>query len=103
MRQPYYLPGQGPGPLQTILAAVAGALVLLGSFFFGFFILVTVLGLVMLAAIAFRLRLWWLKRRMERELNAWCETRADEPPSSVIEGEVVRKASHHNAHEQNRW
>ncbi len=103
MRHNPYLPGPGPGPLQTILAAVAGALVLAAGFFFGFFILVTLLGLMVLGAIAFRLRLWWLKRRMERELNAWCETRADERPSSVIEGEVVRKSSHRSSREQDPW
>lgn len=93
MRHNSYLPGPGPGPLQTVLAAVAGALVLAAGFFFGFFILVTLLGLMVLGAIAFRLRLWWLKRRMERELNAWCEPPARDG-ERIIEGEVVRKPAH---------
>ncbi len=91
MNGPYYLPGSGPGPIRTALAAVGAALVVVAGFFFGFFVLVTLFGLLLLVAIAVRLRLWWLKRRMEQELRQWSEVCNRPEQGEIIEGEVVRR------------
>lgn len=50
-------------PLSRLLAAVIGALALVGAFFFGFFILVGAFALGLAAWLAIRLRIWWLRRK----------------------------------------
>ncbi len=78
------LPGPRPGPLQTVFAALGTVVLVLAGFFFGFFVLVTVFGLLLLAAVVFRLRVWWLRRQMERAVAQSRPARRQ-----VIEGEVV--------------
>jgi len=63
--------------LIAIPALVAAAL-------FGFVVFVAVLGLVLLLAIYFGIRIWWLRRKLSRETG-----------EHVIEGEyvVMRKSN----------
>jgi hypothetical protein len=60
----YRLPPSSPNPFAQALAAVVGVLLVVGALFLGLVVGAVVLGLVLLAWIGFRLRLWWLRRRM---------------------------------------
>jgi hypothetical protein len=60
---PYYISGPPLNPLTRLLAAVVGALALVGALFFGFFIFLGALALGLVAWLAFRLRVWWLRRK----------------------------------------
>jgi hypothetical protein len=60
---PYYISPPPANPLTRMLAALVGALALVGAFFFGIFVLAIVLGLGFIAWLAFSLRVWWLRRQ----------------------------------------
>lgn len=51
-------------PLSRLLAAVMGALLLVGAFFFGFIILLVVLVVGLVAGLVIWLRVWWIKRKI---------------------------------------
>ncbi len=51
-------------PLSRLLAAIAGALVLVGAFTFGFFILVAAVAFGLVAWLVIWLRVWWIKRKL---------------------------------------
>lgn len=50
-------------PLSRLLAAIVGALALVGAFFFGVFIFIGALALGLVAWLALRLRIAWLRRK----------------------------------------
>lgn len=60
----YYISGPPTNPLARLLAAIIGALVLVGAFFFGVFILAGALVLGLLAWLAIRIRIWWFRRKL---------------------------------------
>ena len=51
-------------PLSRLVAAIVGALALVGAFFFGFFILLAALAMGLLAWAAIWLRVWWIRRKL---------------------------------------
>lgn len=51
-------------PLSRLLAAVVGAIALVGAFFFGFFVLIAAVVFGLLAWLAIWLRVWWIRRRL---------------------------------------
>jgi len=51
-------------PLSRLLAAIVGALVIVGAFMFGFFILVVALVFGLIAWLVIWLRVWWIKRKL---------------------------------------
>jgi hypothetical protein len=51
-------------PLSRLLAAIVGALVIVGAFMFGFFILVAAVALGLVAWLVIWLRVWWIKRKL---------------------------------------
>ena len=57
------LPPPPANPLVRVLAAVVGAFVLVAAFFFGLFVFVLVIGLMVVAWLALWARAWWLSRR----------------------------------------
>jgi hypothetical protein len=59
-----YISGPPMNPLTRLMAAIIGVLALVGAFFFGVFIFVGALVLGLLAWVAIRLRIWWLRRRL---------------------------------------
>ena len=62
----YQLGPPPANPLARLLAGVVAALALIGAFFFGFFVLLIVIGLGLVAGPVFWVRLWWLKRQCDR-------------------------------------
>lgn len=57
-------------PLVKVLSVVAAGLVLVGAFFVGAVILSVVIGVAVIGALVFGLRIWWLKRKIERAQRA---------------------------------
>ena len=51
-------------PLSRLLAAIVGALVIVGAFMFGFFILVAAVSFGLIAWLVIWLRVWWIKRKL---------------------------------------
>lgn len=88
-------------PITRLLAAVAGALVLAGMIFFGFFAMLAAVALGLVAWLVLWLRIWWFKRKLAasgRQPTGFGQpfspgARQDEPPGDVIDAEyeVVSK------------
>jgi uncharacterized iron-regulated membrane protein len=53
-------------PLSRILASLLAALALVGAFFFGLVVIALAAGLGALAWLFLALRMWWLRRRLDR-------------------------------------
>ena len=51
-------------PLSRLLAAIVGALVIVGAFMFGFFILVAAIAFGLIAWLVIWVRVWWVKRKL---------------------------------------
>jgi hypothetical protein len=51
-------------PLSRLLAGIVAVLALAGAFFFGVFILIFAMGLGLVAWLALRLRMWWIRRKL---------------------------------------
>lgn len=51
-------------PLSRLLAALLGVLALVGAVFFGFFVIILIVGLGLIAWVALWLRMWWLRRKL---------------------------------------
>jgi hypothetical protein len=60
-----YLGGPPANPFTRLLAAVVGVLALVGAVFFGLFIFAAAIGVGLVLWLVFRVRLWWLGRRLQ--------------------------------------
>jgi hypothetical protein len=74
-------------PLANILVVIAGALAIGVSIVLGFFAFVALSAVVLVAAAIIGVRVWWFKRKLQK--NARTETGGSERSSihGVIEGE----------------
>lgn len=52
------------GVLAQIVGLLGAVALLIGAFFIGAMVLAVIVGLAVIGAIVFRLRLWWLRRQM---------------------------------------
>jgi uncharacterized iron-regulated membrane protein len=63
-------PGNGfrtsANPFVKVLSLIAAGVVLVGAFFIGAVILAVVLGVAVVAGVALALRVWWIKRKLDR-------------------------------------
>jgi predicted lipid-binding transport protein (Tim44 family) len=83
-------------PIANALVVIAGALVVGASIVLGFFAFIALSGIVLVSAAIIGIRVWWLKRKMERAMGEQGEHGAQRTPGApggVIEGEykVVEK------------
>ena len=53
-------------PFTELLSFAAAAIVTVVAFLFGAVLLAVIVGLIALGALAFSLRLWWLRRKLQR-------------------------------------
>jgi membrane protein implicated in regulation of membrane protease activity len=61
-----YALGTSGNPVVQVLSLVIFGVVLIGAVLMGAVILSFVFGLAVIAAIAFSVRLWWLRRKLQR-------------------------------------
>ena len=74
-------------PIANVLVVIAGALVIGASIVLGFFAFVALSGIVLVSAAIIGVRVWWLKRKMERSTGGQSAQRPPGAPGGVIEGE----------------
>jgi hypothetical protein len=74
-------------PIANVLVVIAGALVIGASIVLGFFAFVALSGIVLVSAAIIGIRVWWLKRKMERGMGDGGAQRTPGAPGGVIEGE----------------
>lgn len=53
-------------PLSRLLASIVAVVALVGAFFFGFVILLFAVGAGLIAWLVIRIRMWWLRRKLEQ-------------------------------------
>ena len=80
-------------PLSRLLAALLGVLALVGALFFGFFVIILVVGFGLIAWVALWLRMWWIRRKMPsgaftQERTAGTETGRSENAADRT-GEII--------------
>jgi len=73
-------------PLVQILSLIVFGVLLVGAVIMGAFVLVVVLGLAVIAAAVFSVRLWWIRRKLERA-GAFDAAHREGEEHTVIEGE----------------
>ena len=74
-------------PIANVLVVIAGALVIGASIVLGFFAFIALSGIVLVSAMIIGIRVWWLKRKMERAMGDAGAQRTPGAPGGVIEGE----------------
>ncbi len=90
-------------PMTRIVAGLLGLLALVGAFFFGLVVLAVAIGLGVLAWLFLTLRMWWLRRRWQSQVEPGTATGSARPgtvnrgESDVIEAdyEVVSRHDDH--------
>ncbi len=66
MRQPYLLQASTANPVMRILGFIAGVVMLAAAMFVGVFVFLAVLGLAVIGAVLFSVRVWWLRRQFRK-------------------------------------
>ncbi len=79
--------GSSSGLAGRIAGLIISVLALAAAAFFGFFIFLFVFGLVVIAGSLLALRLWWFKRRIEKEFTR--PPAAKPPPRDYIDVEFT--------------
>ena len=74
-------------PIANALVVIAGALVVGASIVLGFFAFVALSAIVLVSAAIIGIRVWWLKRKMERAQPQGGAQQSQRAPGGVIEGE----------------
>jgi hypothetical protein len=85
----YYISPPPQGPLARIVASIVAVVLLVGAVTFGLIAFVVIAVLVALAGIVIGLRVWWLKRRLEKEGFRPPERPQPQPTGQVIDGEYT--------------
>ncbi len=80
-------------PIANILVVVAGVLAIAVSVVLGFFALVAISAIILVAAAMIAVRVWWFNRKLRRQGAGNQRAERGNRPGGVIEGEyrVVTK------------
>lgn len=76
-------------PLSRLLAALLGVLALVGALFFGFFVIILVVGLGLIAWVMLWLRMWWIRRKLPG--GAYSRERTSGTEAGHVENAADRK------------
>jgi predicted lipid-binding transport protein (Tim44 family) len=74
-------------PIANVLVIIAGALVIGASIVLGFFAFVILATAVLVSAAVIGIRIWWLKRKMQRRQAGNGPQQGPRTSAGVIEGE----------------
>ena len=85
----HYISPPPQGPLNRIVASVIAAFVMIGAVMFGLVAFLVIGAMAALAGAIIWLRVWWLKRRLEKEGFDPQERSRREPPGHVIDAEYT--------------
>lgn len=77
----------GGNPIANVLVVIAGMLIVGASIVLGFFAFVALSGVVLVSAAVIGIRVWWLKRKMQRGQATGGPQATRQAPGGVIEGE----------------
>lgn len=80
-------------PIANVLVVIAGTLVIGLSIVLGFFAFVALSAIVLVAAAVIGVRVWWFKRKLQKDSPAGSASAEQSSVHGVIEGEFheVRK------------
>lgn len=85
------IPDQTPGGwLVRIIGAIVSVIVMVGLFFIGITVFAAVAGLALLVFIVLAVRVWWLRRQLQRRAGpggASARPRRDRTGGVTLEGE----------------
>ena len=90
----YYINPPPQGPFARVMASIVAALVLIGAVMFGLVAFLVIAALAVVAGIVIWLRVWWLKRRLEKEGFKPHERQVPEPTGHVIDAEYTVVEEH---------
>ncbi len=84
--QKIYIKNGSPGgnPLANLLVVIVGAIVITVSLVLGFFAFLALSAVVLVAAAAMGIRLWWARRQMPRNAE----------PTASVDGEFIEGEFH---------
>jgi hypothetical protein len=85
----YYIKPPPRGPLARIFAGIVAVLLFLGTLAFGLVAFLVIAALAAVAGIVIWLRVWWIKRRLEKEGFKPHDRRSPEPTGHVIDAEYT--------------
>ncbi|MGD9265525.1 MAG: hypothetical protein PVJ71_07085 [Lysobacterales bacterium] len=85
----YYIAPPPQGPLARLVTGIIAALALVGAVMFGLVAFLVITALAAVAGIAIWLRVWWLKRRLEKEGFKPHEMQDPELKGHVIDAEYT--------------
>lgn len=85
----YYISPPPQGPLARLVTGVIAVLVLVGALMLGVVAFLVIAALAIVAGIAIWLRVWWIKRRLEKEGFRPREASRSEPSGHVIDAEYT--------------
>ena len=85
----HYFNPQPQGPLARIFAGIIAVLLLLGTVAFGLVAFLVIATLAAVAGIVIWLRVWWIKRRLEKEGFKPHGMQGSEPKGHVIDAEYT--------------
>jgi uncharacterized membrane-anchored protein len=92
-RMNYGLPGKKANPLVRALGVVLSVMLLAVAAVFGFVFLMAALGVVVIGGSILAIRVWLLKRRIEKDLAAG-QRSADESRKDYIDADYIERNNH---------
>lgn len=86
----YFTVGTSTNPVMQVLYLLVGGVLLIGAVLIGSVILAVVLGFALIFGIVIWLRIWWLRRKMQKSGRSGAGKRPNETSSgNVIEVEYT--------------
>jgi UPF0716 family protein affecting phage T7 exclusion len=83
MNYQYKISYRRPGPVAKVVSLIVSVVALGFAAFLGIFVLAALAGMIVIGSTLFAIRIWWIKRQVERAV------REGRSPGDVIPGEYI--------------